>query len=122
MNAHNGFSSETFWKEQIISKLNGICDREQISEYDKAEHKNNMYWSDFIYVYDKKNDKVLIIKWVDLSNYNMVEKALNNEDFEVFCYSVNRTWTTYKSYKPVGRSFILQHKAKIADILDLDKN
>lgn len=122
MNAITGFSEQKSSKEIIISKLIGICNSNQITEYDREKHKNNKYWSDFIYIHDKKDDKVFVIKWLNYISFNDVKKVLNSKDFEVFCYSNTKTWTSYNSYKPIDWWVILIMKAKIDDILDLYKN
>ncbi len=120
MEAKNGFTKE-FWKELIISNLDWISNPNQISEYDEEKHKKGEYWDDFIYLHDRKYDKIFVIKWLNHTNFDELEQVFNNSDFEVFCYSKTRNWTIYNSYKPILWWIILNLKSKIKNILDLWK-
>lgn len=121
MNAPNGFTISSLSIDRLSSKLNWICSKEQIQEYQESKHKKLEYWADFIYIHDKKNDKVFVIKWVDSSNFEKVEKILNDQDFDIFCFSITRTWTSYNSFKPTVWWVVLQMKPKVLDILDFNK-
>lgn len=116
MNAANWFTNENLSDDKLASKLDWFCTKEQISEYDESKHKKLEYWPDFIYVNDKKNNKIYVIKWVDLSMYEEIKKTLNDEDFDIFCFSKTKTWTTYNSFKPSAWWVVLEMKPLILDI------
>lgn len=121
MNAPNGFTISSLSIDKLSSKLNWICTKEQIQEYEENKHKKSEYWSDFIYIHNKKNDKVFVIKWVDSSSFEEVKKNLNDEDFDIFCFSKTLTWTSYNSFIPTVWWVVLQMKPKVLDILDFNK-
>lgn len=121
MNAITNFTKDTSIKEELTLELNGIKNDLKISEYNKQEHKKWSYNDDFIYIHDKKTDKIFVIENLELSYFKQIKKILETKDFEVFCYSKKNTWTSYNSYIPVDWGIILQFKAKIQNALDLNK-
>ncbi len=115
MNAHNGFTGSVTWNNLITTSWFS-----EILKYSKKDHKEWKYWDDFIYLCSKKDNEIFIINWIDLWHYQEVKNIISNDDFDVFCYSKTVTWTTYNSYIPVWKSVILQTKAKIENVMDLN--
>jgi len=106
----------------IKANLERIYDWIKISEYNESEHKKNKYWNEFIYIINNKNSKVYVIEWVELSKFEEVKKTLNNKDFDIFCYSNEKTWTSYNSYTPIEWWIVLETKPKIINIINLKNN
>ncbi|NDK07904.1 hypothetical protein EOM39_01505 [Candidatus Gracilibacteria bacterium] len=121
MNAHNGFTISSLSIDKLSSILNGICSKDQIQEYQENKHKKLEYGADFIYINDTKNNKIYVIKGIDLSKFDEVKKILNDEDFDIFCFSKTRTGTSYNTFKPTVGGIVLEMKPKVLDILDFNK-
>lgn len=120
MNAiHPSYKEEITTIDNIQTLLWNLINTEQIEEYDRQWHIEWDYNDDFIYIFDKKEDKIYVIKDLDLANFTEIENKFNFDDFEIFCYSKTNTWCTYNSYKPEWESYILNIKARIDNIMDL---
>lgn len=123
MNAINTtYQTETENISQIGILLWDFIKEEQIEEYNREKHISWEYRDDFIYIYDKDNNKIYIIKNSELWYFESIDSTLDSKYYETFCYSKTNTWTTYNSYKPEGESYILNTKARIDNIIDLKTN